>query len=75
MPGGEADVVPEQEEAVAQVDGKAQVFGGGQNSASAIAMFSVVIEPDCSLWRTPTPSLYLCRPSVISFHLRHWTYG
>jgi hypothetical protein len=38
MPGGEADVVPEQEEAVAQVDGKAQVFGGGPNSASAIAM-------------------------------------
>ena len=37
--GGEADVVPEQEEAVvAQVDGKAQVFGGGPNSASAIAM-------------------------------------
>jgi hypothetical protein len=65
MPGGEADVVPEQEEAVAQVDGKAQVFGGGQNSASAIAMFSVVIEPDCSLWRTPTPSLYLCQPSLV----------
>ena len=38
MQGGEADVVPEQEEAVAQVDGKAQVFGGGPNSASAIAM-------------------------------------
>ena len=38
MQGGEADVVSEQEEAVAQVDGKAQVFGGGPNSASAIAM-------------------------------------
>ena len=38
MQGGEADVVPEQEEAVAQVDGKAQVFGGGPHSASAIAM-------------------------------------
>ena len=35
---GEADVVPEQEDAVAQVDGKAHVFGGVQNSASAIAM-------------------------------------
>ena len=61
--GGEADVVPEQEEPVAQVDGKAQVFGGGPNSASA--MFSVVIEPDRSLWRTPTPSVYLCRPSLV----------
>ncbi len=63
MPGGEADVAPEQEEAVAQVDGKNQAFGGGQNSASAIAMFSVVIEPDRSLWRTPTPSVYLNGPA------------
>ena len=135
MQGGEADVVPEQEEAVAQVDGKAQVFGGGPHSASAIAMLvssrtvlcgalrestsfntqysipvtvlfqlgiharrrsgrgartgrscstgrwqspsiwrwpkfrfgdcDVVIEPDRSLWRTPTPSVYLCRPSLV----------
>ena len=36
MQGGEADVVPEQEEAVEQADGKAQVFG--PNSASAIAL-------------------------------------
>ncbi len=35
---GEADVVPEQEEAVAQVDGQAQVFGGGPNSDSAVVM-------------------------------------
>ncbi len=49
--------MPEQEEAVAQVDGKAQVFGGDPNSASAIVMFSVVIEPYRSLWRTPTPSV------------------
>ncbi len=38
MPGGEADVVPEQEEAAAQEYGKAQVLGGGPHSASAIAM-------------------------------------
>ncbi len=38
----------------------------------------VVIEPDRSLWRTPTPSVLVSNVlglTVITVHLHHWTYA
>ncbi len=52
--------MPEQEEAV--VEGKAQVFGGGQNSASAIAM---LLSSRTVLCGALQQRMYLCRPSLV----------
>ena len=54
-------MVPEQEEAV----GRWQSPSIWRWPKFRFGDCDVVIEPDRSLWRTPTPSVYLCRPSLV----------
>ena len=65
MQGGEADVVPEQEEAVPEQEEAEITTSIGRWPKFRFGDCDVVIEPDRSLWRTPTPSMYLCRPSLV----------